>query len=149
MDGVQNGAVLRGFCASGRSAETADIGNFSLQSPFVSFHPKLIGNVTVKKSARFPRIFLSQLAETLRPDRAKQVVTTRAYPSYHLVAANNRTITDLDKLYDLLMSLPAEDEVSLILKATTSADQFYRQYHLVTLPRGKPRWLKASQTADD
>lgn len=74
---------------------------------------------------------------------------TKAYPSYHLVAVNNRTITELEKLYDFLSSLPAEDEVSLILKATTSADQFYRQYHLVTLPRGKPRWLKASQSADD
>jgi serine protease Do len=74
---------------------------------------------------------------------------TKAYPSYHLVAINNRTITDLEKLYEFLSSLPAEDEVSLVLKATTSADQFYRQYHLVTLPRGKPRWLKASQSADD
>lgn len=74
---------------------------------------------------------------------------TRAYPSAHLVAVNNQTITDLDELYDFLSSLPAEGEVNLILKATTSADQFYRQYHLVTLPRGKPRWLKASQDADD
>jgi len=74
---------------------------------------------------------------------------TRAYPSYHLAAVNSRTITDLDKLYDFLSSLPPEDEVSLILKATTSANQFYRQYHLVILPWSTPRWVKASQSADE
>jgi hypothetical protein len=63
LDGARNGAVLRRFYKAVRSAETADIGNFSLQSPFVSFHPKLIGNVTVKKIAGFPGVFLSQLAE--------------------------------------------------------------------------------------
>lgn len=74
---------------------------------------------------------------------------TKAHPSYHLVAVNNQKISDLDKLFDFLSSLPIDHEVSLILKATSSAGQFYRQYHLVTLPRGKPRWLKASQPIVD
>jgi hypothetical protein len=65
------------------------------------------------------------------------------------VAVNNQKITDINKLYDFLSSLPAGDEVSLIFKATSSAGQFYRQYHVVTLPRGKPRWLEASQPVDD
>lgn len=79
--GARNGAVLRRFRASDRSAETADIGNFSLSSPRVSFHPKRIGNVTVKKTGRFPCISSSQSAEALRPDRAKQRATKRALRS--------------------------------------------------------------------
>ena len=70
---------------------------------------------------------------------------TKAHPSYHLVAVNNQKFSDLSKLLDYLSRLPIDHEVSLLLKATSSASQFYRQYHLVTLPRGKPRWLKASQ----
>jgi serine protease Do len=74
---------------------------------------------------------------------------TKAYPSYHLVAVNNQNIPDLDKLFEFLSSLPIDQEVNLILKAASTAGKFYRQYHFVTLPRGKPRWLKASQPVDD
>ena len=74
---------------------------------------------------------------------------TEAYPGQHLVAVNNRTFTDLDQLYNYLQSLPAESDIDLILKAASSEQPFYRQYHLVTLPRGEPRWLEAARPADD
>jgi S1-C subfamily serine protease len=82
-----------------------------------------------------------------RPGSAAEM--TEAYSGQHLVAVNNRTFTDLDQLYNYLQSLPADSDVNLILKAASSEQPFYRQYHLVTLPRGEPRWLEAAQPADD
>jgi S1-C subfamily serine protease len=82
-----------------------------------------------------------------RPGSAAEM--SEAYAGQHLVAVNNRTFTDLDQLYSYLQSLPAESEVKLILKAASREQPFYRQYHLVTLPRGELRWLEASQPADD
>jgi hypothetical protein len=74
---------------------------------------------------------------------------TQANAGQYLVAVNNRTFTNLDQLFEYIESLPAESEINLILRASSNAEPFNWQYHLVTLPRDEPRWLKASQTTDD
>jgi S1-C subfamily serine protease len=82
-----------------------------------------------------------------RPGSAAEM--TQAYAGQHLVAVNNRTFTDLEQLYSYLQSLPADNDVNLILKGASSEQPFYRQYHLVTLPRGEPRWLEAFRPSVD
>lgn len=74
---------------------------------------------------------------------------TRAYPGYHIVAVNNRTFSDLGELFGYLQSLPEESDLSLILKSPTNEKPFYRQYHYITLPRGKPRWINADDAPAD
>lgn len=74
---------------------------------------------------------------------------TQANAGQYLVAINNRTFTNLDKLFDYVESLPAESEINLILKAASNTEPFTWQYHLVTLPWDEPRWINASQTTND
>ena len=75
----------------------------------------------------------------IRPGSPAEI--TKANPGYQLVAVNEQSFADLDKLYAYLASLPKDADVRLILKAPTDAGQFYRQYHHIVLPRGQMGWV--------
>ncbi len=81
--------------------------------------------------------------------RGSPAEMTRAYPGYHLVAVNNQTFTDLDKLFDYLRNAPEGSDLNLILKAPGNEGSFYRQYHYITLPKGSPSWINASGAASE
>ena len=57
---------------------------------------------------------------------------------------NERSFTDLGKLYAYLASLPEDTDVRAILKAPAGAYQFYKRYRHIVLPRGSVGWIEAS-----
>jgi S1-C subfamily serine protease len=75
--------------------------------------------------------------------------TTRACIGCQLMAVNNRTFRDLDALYAYLTSIPSDSDVSIILRSGATAKSFYRQYHLISLPIGTPKWIEASQLVEN
>ena len=76
----------------------------------------------------------------IRPGSPAEI--TKANAGYELVAVNEQSFTDLDKLYVYLASLPEDTDVRMILKAPAGAYQFYRRYRHIVLPRGRVGWVK-------